>query len=264
MISKAGSAPHLAAVPLDATLGDSAYKRRMSALEREMRAMQLGIMRAHIRSVVVLEGWDAAGKGGAIRRLTAVLDPRACKVWPIGAPDSSELGHHFLHRFWQRLPQPGTIAVFDRSWYGRVLVERVEGLIEPADWERAYGEIRSFERMLTDDGVRLVKLFLHVSAEEQLKRFRARFADPLKRWKLTAEDFRNRARRPEYEAAIDRMLAETSTANAPWTVVAAEDKKHARVATLEAVFSRLSVGLDLSPPPPDPTVAARLAAEEEG
>ncbi|MGE4218625.1 MAG: polyphosphate kinase 2 family protein [Alphaproteobacteria bacterium] len=257
--SKAG--PRLSGVDLDAALGKAAYKSRLDRLEGALRAMQLGVRRAGIRGVVVLEGWDAAGKGGAIRRLTADLDPRACKVWPIGAPDPAELGHHFLHRFWQRLPQPGTIAIFDRSWYGRVLVERVESLIPAADWERAYGEIRSFERMLTDDGVRLVKLFLHVSPEEQLKRFRARFADPLKRWKLTEEDFRNRARRADYETAIDRMFAETSTVNAPWTPVPAEDKKFARIAVLETVSQTLSKGLDLSPPPPDPAVAARLAEE---
>ncbi len=256
--------PRLSAVDLDAALGKAAYKDGLNAVEHDLRTMQLGIMRAGIRGVVVFEGWDASGKGGAIRRLAGVLDPRACKVWPIGAPEPAELGHHFLQRFWERLPSPGAIAVFDRSWYGRVLVERVEQLISPADWERAYGEIRGFERMLTDDGVRLVKLFLHVSPEEQLKRFRARFRDPLKRWKLTEEDFRNRAKRPEYEVAIDRMLAETSTPNAPWTVVPAENKKFARVTPLQAVFDRFADGLDLSPPLPDPAVAARLAAEEEG
>ena len=248
----------LSAIPLDRSLSRSVYDRRLEDLQRDLRAMQLGIMRARSRSVVVFEGWDAAGKGGAIRHLTAVLDPRACKVWPIAAPAAAEKGHHFLHRFWQRLPEPGTIAVFDRSWYGRVLVERVEGLIPPEDWQRAYEEIRSFERMLIDDGVRLVKLFLHISAEEQLRRFQARFENPLKRWKLTEDDFRNRARRDDYVTAIDRMLDETSTASAPWQVVPAEDKKYARIAVLEAVFEGLSRGLDLTPPPPDARVAKRL------
>src|SRR3546814_723492 len=139
------------------------------------------------------------------------MDPRACRVWPIGAPTDREQGKHYLFRFWQRLPDPGTIAIFDRSWYGRVLVERVEGLAPEADWRRAYDEINAFERMLRDDGVRIAKIFLHITADEQLDRFKARLDNPFKRWKLSYEDFRNRRRWRDYEQAIEDMRSEEHT-----------------------------------------------------
>jgi polyphosphate kinase 2 (PPK2 family) len=213
------------------------------------------------RAVILFEGWDAAGKGGTIRRLTERLDPRACKVWPIAGPRDHEQGVHYLYRFWTRLPEAGTIAIFDRSWYGRVLVERVEKLTPAKDWRRAYREINEFERMLVDDGVRLVKLFLHLSPEEQLRRFAERLAEPYKRWKITVGDFRNHARRRDYERAIDDMLKRTSTKRAPWRVVPAEHKWYARVTALEIVAETLGERVPLAPPPLDAALksAARRA-----
>nr|MBF6618734.1 UDP-galactose-lipid carrier transferase [Patulibacter sp.] len=180
--------------------------------------------------LIVFEGWDAAGKGGAIRRLTAAIDPRHVRVAQFAAPTLSELRHHWLHRFWGPLPGRGGMAVYDRSWYGRVLVERVEDLTPEADWRRAYEEIREFERQLADDGTIIVKFWLQISDEEQLARFERRRTDPLKSWKLTAEDWRNREKRPAYEQAVEELVAETDTAHAPWDLIPAESKRWARVA----------------------------------
>jgi polyphosphate kinase 2 (PPK2 family) len=228
---------------------------RVHALALQMRRVVLAYVRLGIRGIVVFEGWDAAGKGGAIRRLTAELEPRHFKVWPIGPPTPAEQGRHYMFRFWLRLPERGSIAIFDRSWYGRVLVERVEKLTDKAAWSRGYDEINDFERMLADDGVRLVKIFLHVSAEEQRRRFEERIRDRYKRWKITAADIRNSARRKAYAAAIEDMIEKTSTNAAPWTVIAADDKHYARVAALERVTAALADGYPLEPPELDPEVA---------
>ena len=190
--------------------------------------------------MIVLEGWDAAGKGGVIRRMHWPLDPRGLKVWPISAPTPEELDHHYLYRFWTRLPKSGQLVIFDRSWYGRVLVERIEGYATKTEWQRAYAEINEFERMLGDDGVRLVKIFLHITPEEQLARFRARFNDPLKRWKLSVEDLRNRARWADYEVAIEEMFQRTSTVRRPWIVIPGNSKPYARLAAIDAIVKRLS------------------------
>ena len=203
--------------------------------------------------IVVFEGWDASGKGGAIKRLVAPLDPRHVRVAQFAAPTESEGRHHFLGRFWPALPGWGGMTVFDRSWYGRVLVERVEGFASEEEWRRAYGEIVAFERTLTDEGAILAKVWLHVSPEEQLERFEARAADPLKSWKLTDEDWRNREKRPQYEAAVEEMLAETDLPFAPWSLVAAESKRYARVRTLEIVIEAMEAGMrrwGQEPPPP--------------
>ncbi|MBM3487505.1 MAG: polyphosphate kinase [Alphaproteobacteria bacterium] len=234
--------------------------RRLHDLALLMRRVQLAHVRDGRRGIVVFEGWDAAGKGGAIKRITAELDPRHCKVWPIAKPTPEEQGRHYLYRFWQRLPERGSIAIFDRSWYGRVLVERVEGFATEREWSRAYAEINTFERMLIEDGVKVVKVFLHVSAAEQRRRFAERITDPYKRWKITAEDICNSTRRKDYVAAIEDMLAETTTEVAPWAVIAADDKHYARVEAAEVVSDALANGFDLSPPPIDPAVAK--AAEE--
>jgi polyphosphate kinase 2 (PPK2 family) len=193
--------------------------------------------------IVVFEGWDAAGKGGAIKRLVAPLDPRHVRVARFAAPTPDEKRHHFLHRFWPALPGWGGMAVFDRSWYGRVLVERVEGFAEEAQWRRAYDEISAFERTLADEGAIVVKLWLHISAEEQLKRFEARAEDPLKSWKLTDEDWRNREKRPQYEAAVEEMLEKTDRPDARWRVVSAESKRHARVAAMRLVIEEIEAGM---------------------
>ena len=206
------------------------------------------------RAAVVFEGMDAAGKGGTIRRIAWALDPRALKVWPTGAPNEIEARQHYLQRFWTRLPERGQIAIFDRSWYGRVLVERVDELIEPAEWKRAYREISEFERQLTDSGMRLVKFFLHVSKDEQLRRFEERYINPLKRWRLGMDDFRARAKWDEYVQAIEEMFDRTSTRNAPWHAIPSDDKEAARAAVLRTMVERLSSGLDLRMPAPDPEV----------
>lgn len=231
------------------------YQKALESLQEKAMHVQQTYWHSGRRAIIVFEGWDAAGKGGAIRRLTEKLDPRGAHVWPIGAPLPQEQGRHYLWRFWQRLPEPGTFAIFDRSWYGRVLVERLEGFAEEAEWRRAYEEINGFERMLTDDGVRIVKLFLHISDEEQKERFRERLHNPYKRWKLTAEDLRNRARRAEYETATDEMFARTSTTHAPWHAIPADAKWYARVEVLRRIVDQLSVGVDITPPPLDENLA---------
>jgi AMP-polyphosphate phosphotransferase len=202
---------------------------------------------------VIFEGWDASGKGGAIKRLVAPLDPRHVRVQQFAAPTYDEKRHHWLGRFWPALPGWGGMAVLDRSWYGRVLVERVEGFADKAAWKRAYEEIRDFERTLTEEGTVLVKFWLHVSSREQLKRFEARADDPLKSWKLTDEDWRNRDKRRAYLRAIEDMLEETDRKNAPWTLVEADSKRYARVKVIESVIAAAEDGMrrhGMKPPPP--------------
>lgn len=255
----------LADVDLSARLPSrDAADERLRAVQRRLRQAQGVIHHQGHRVVVVLEGWDTAGKGGIIRRLAAKLDPRGLRVHPIGAPRPGEADPHYLRRFWLRLPQPGEIAVFDRSWYGRVLTERVDGLIDEATWCRAYDEINTFERMLTDDGVVVVKLFLHISAHEQRERLRARLQDPDKRWKLAHDDLRNLGQRSAFAAAVDAMLERTHSAHAPWTVIAAEDKPYARVRALETAEAGIAERIDLRAPDVDPALLdkARRALDE--
>ncbi len=211
----------------------------LAPLALRMLRIQQGIWHRKRRAVVVLEGFDAAGKGGAIRRLTEGLDPRSVSVWPIGPPLADEQGRHYLYRFWARLPPPGTIAVFDRSWYGRVLVERVEKLAPEAAWRRAYHEINQFEKMLVDDGVDVVKLFLAIDPDEQLRRLEARLRDPYKQWKLTENDLRARGRWGGYVQAADEMLTRTSKKRREWRLVPANDKPYARRAVLQMVTAAL-------------------------
>jgi polyphosphate kinase 2 (PPK2 family) len=201
----------------------------------------------------VFEGWDASGKGGAIKRLTAPLDPRHVRVSQFAAPTPDDKRHHFLGRFWPALPGWGGMTVFDRSWYGRVLVERVEGFAGEEEWKRAYGQIDDFERTLADEGAIVVKFWLHVSPEEQLKRFEARAGDPLKSWKLTDEDWRNRDKRPQYEAAVEEMLERTDQPHARWHVIAGESKRFARVEVVRLVNEEIERGMrrwGQEPPPP--------------
>ena len=193
---------------------------------------------------VVFEGWDASGKGGCIKRLVAPLDPRHVRVAQFAAPTYDEKRHHFLWRFWPALPGWGGMAVFDRSWYGRVLVERVERFATKEQWSRAYQEIREFEHTLTEEGMVLVKFWLHLSEEEQLRRFESREKDPLRRWKLTDEDWRNRRKRKAYEHAIEQMIEETDRPAAPWTLIEAENKRWARVRVLETVVTAIEAGLE--------------------
>jgi polyphosphate kinase 2 (PPK2 family) len=203
---------------------------------------------------VLFEGWDASGKGGAIKRLVAQIDPRHVRVVQFAAPTHDEKRHHFLWRFWPALPGWGGMAVFDRSWYGRVLVERVDGLATREQWLRAYDEINHFEETLAAEGMVLVKLWLHISQEEQLRRFKRREKDPLKTWKLTEEDWRNRDRRAEYEQAVEDMVARTDREpHARWQLIEADSKRYARVKVLETVIFEIERGMrrsGIEPPPP--------------
>jgi polyphosphate kinase 2 (PPK2 family) len=204
--------------------------------------------------LVLFEGWDASGKGGSIKRLVSPLDPRHVRVVQFAAPTHDEKRHHFLWRFWHGLPGWGGMAVFDRSWYGRVLVERVDGLASREQWLRAYDEINSFERTLGDEGTIIVKIWLHISEGEQLKRFEQRAGDPLKAWKLTGEDWDNRGKRAEYEQAVEDMFARTDQPRAPWRPIPAESKRYARVAVVRAVNEAIEAGMRAwgqeSPPAP--------------
>jgi AMP-polyphosphate phosphotransferase len=203
--------------------------------------------------IVVFEGWDASGKGGAIKRLVAPLDPRHVRVSQFAAPTADEKRHHFLGRFWPALPGWGGMTVFDRSWYGRVLVERVEEFATEEQWRRGYEEINAFEQTLANEGSIIVKFWLHTSPEEQLKRFEARAKHPLKSWKLTDEDWRNREKRPQYEAAVEEMLEKTDQSHAPWRVVAGESKRFARVEVVKLVNQEIERGMKRwgqDPPPP--------------
>jgi polyphosphate kinase 2 (PPK2 family) len=245
---------------------EKTYQRHLEAGQIAMLELQQNFRVTGRRGIVMFEGWDAGGKGGAIQRLTAKLDPRWLRVWAIGAPSADEQGRHYLYRFWEKLPPPGHIAVFDRSWYGRVLVERVERLIPRKAWQRAYQEINEFEQMLIDDGIRLVKIFLYVSAEEQLKRLADRIANPLKHWKIEADDIRNFHRRDDYLKAMDEMFEHTSTKTARWHVVPGEHKWFARVAAIETAVKMLGKGLKLGPAPVDPAVekaARKLLGKKE-
>jgi polyphosphate kinase 2 (PPK2 family) len=252
--------PHLSTIKHFPVVEFADYERRLSAMQETLQLVQQAYLGTSHRAVIVLEGWDTAGKGGVVRRLGWALDPRSFKVHATAAPSGREKSLHYLQRFWERLPQHGQIVVFDRSWYGRVLVERVEQFATPAEWQRAYEEINDFERMLLADGMRLVKLFLHITPEEQMRRFRNRLTDPLKRWKLSYEDFRNRRRWKDYQAAIEDMMEKTSTRRAPWHLIPANNKPFGRLAALRIIADRLSKGVALDPRTLDPQVAE--AAEQ--
>ena len=233
------------------------YERRLASLQGVLQLIQQAYLGSSERALIVLEGWDTAGKGGVVRRLGWALDPRSFKVHPVSAPDEHERAEHYLQRFWRHLPEKGQIVVFDRSWYGRVLVERVEGFATKAEWQRAYREINEFERVLTDSGVRLIKIFLHIASDEQVRRFQDRLINPLKRWKLSYEDFRNRARWSDYVVAIEDMLEETSTKLAPWYLIPANDKPFSRIAAFRILADRLGKGVSLKPRPIDPQLFKR-------
>jgi polyphosphate kinase 2 (PPK2 family) len=217
-------------------------QRRLLALRLQMGGL-IGSSELGPPLCVLFEGWDASGKGGSIRRLVSPLDPRHVRVMQFGPPDADERRHHFLHRFSPALPGWGGMAVLDRSWYGRVLVERVEGFANEPEWRRAYPQIVQWESGLATEGMVLVKFWLHISEDEQLRRFRGREKDPLKRWKLTGEDWRNLSHRADYEEAVDEMLTATDHEKAPWRVIAAESKHYARVKVLETVISTVEDAL---------------------
>lgn len=240
----------LETIDLSKQLDKQEYKTRRDPLRLQLAALQRRARELKIPVMIVFEGWDAAGKGTLINRLILPLDPRGFKVHPINQPTEEERYRPFLWRFWIKTPAKGRIAVFDRSWYGRVLVERVEGFATEAAWRRAYREINSFERQLRDFGTVIVKFWVHISREEQLKRFEERQDSGYKSWKLTDEDWRNRAKWPEYERAVRDMLLKTSTITAPWTVVEGNNKWWARVKALTTVVETLSRELDYKPRDP--------------
>ncbi len=246
--------PRLSKVDLSKTLDVPVYEKELAAVQQHLRTIQQAYLKLGHSAAIVFEGWDAAGKGGTIRCMSAVLDPRGFKVWPISAPRPYYLQRHYLARFFERLPPHGAISVFDRSWYGRVLVERIENFASEREWKRAYREINDFERALTDHGTRVIKIFLHISPAEQLRRFQDRLRNPQKRWKLSFEDFRNRKKWADYEQATNDMFAKTSTDYAPWHAIPAENKKYARVAALKIIAKRLAAGIDLEPVMLDPKV----------
>lgn len=230
-------------VDLTRKLADKKYNRKLVRLQAKLHLLGYQVYLQKRPVVLVFEGWDAAGKGGAIQRITETIDPRSYTVHSISAPSGEDRMHHYLYRFWRRLPERGAIAIFDRSWYGRVLVERIEGFAHTAEWQRAYAEINEFERQLIEFGAIVCKFWLHISPEEQLRRFEERQNVPYKTWKLTEEDWRNREKWGAYEQATDEMLLRTSTPAAPWTIIEAEDKRFARIKVLRTVVKRLEADL---------------------
>ena len=249
----------LDALDLSLTLDRTEEAERLAAANRRLLTLRLhlggklGDDRLGPPLCVVFEGADASGKGGAIKRLVQPMDPRHVRVSQFAAPTHDEKRHHFLWRFFPVLPGWGGMAVLDRSWYGRVLVERVEGFASVEQWSRAYDEIVEFERMLAREGMIIIKFWLHISPEEQLKRFKAREKDPLKQWKLTDEDWRNREKRPQYEEAVEEMLERTDRPCARWRVIPAESKRFARVETMRVVNEEIERGMERvgqEPPPP--------------
>ncbi len=234
-----------------------AYQSRLEAAQFALLSLQQHFRAEGHRGVVVFEGLDAAGKGGVIKRFAEKLDPRGLRVHAIGAPNAAELREHYLSRFWRRLPEPGELAIFDRSWYGRVLVERAEKFTPAARWQQAYGEIFNFERMLNDDGVRIIKVFLSITKDEQRSRFLERLEGEFKHWKLTEADLETRKHWKAYQEAIEVMLSRTHAPYAPWMLIDADHKWYARVTALEACVAHLAGGDSLEPAKPDPDFIAR-------
>ena len=250
--ARAGAAPQLPVAPhtpspnllgtidLGAKLSRPEYKQQRDALQARLRGLSVRAREQGVASVIAFEGRDAAGKGGVIRRLSGAMDVDDYRIVPIGVPTDEELRHHYLWRFWRQLPRDGRMVIFDRSWYGRVLVERVEGLVDEATVRRAYAEINDFEEQLVEEGVLLLKFWLHIDDDEQARRFEAREQTPYKKYKITDEDYRNRAHWGEYERAVNEMMARTSTELAPWRLVPANNKGYARVDVLRTVCDGLA------------------------
>ena len=237
-------------VDLSKRLDREEYRHRKLECQLKLRELAFRLYQDKRSMVVIVEGWDAAGKGGSIRRATEKMDPRGYEVYSIAAPEGEDRTHHYLWRFWRRLKAPDDkqIVIFDRSWYGRVLVERVEGFAQEEEWKRAFREINHFERQLTNHGIILVKLWFEISPDEQLRRFESRRATPHKRWKLTEEDWRNRSKRHLYEEALVDLLRKTSTLNAPWTIIEGNDKYWERIKTMETLIAALEASLGASEP----------------
>jgi polyphosphate kinase 2 (PPK2 family) len=230
----------LSDLDLGVKLSEKAYWKQLAVLQLRLRELHHRMYEKQVSALAVFEGWDAAGKGGAIKRITETLEPRGYTVSSFSAPRGEEKTHHYLWRFWRALPRDGHLGIFDRSYYGRVLVERVEGFCAEAEWRRAYREISEFEEHQASAGMVIVKFWLHLSKEEQLRRFRGRERDPFRSYKLTPEDWRNRARWSVYNEAVEDMIERTSAAHAPWTLVEADDKFHARVKCVETLIDAIA------------------------
>ncbi len=226
-------------VDLSLAIDRDKYEKEIPDLQLKLLLLQQQVRKTETPVIIMYEGWDASGKGGSILRITEKLDPRGYHVWSICAPNEVERQYHYLWRFWTHIPARGQIAIFDRSWYGRVLVERVEKFAKKEAWKRAYRELRDFERMLVDDGTVLIKFWLHISKDEQMKRFKEREDDPFKTWKIGPEDWRNREKWDDYVEAAEEMFAETSTPDSPWHIIAANNKHYARIETVRTVIKRL-------------------------
>ncbi|WP_167956711.1 phosphate--AMP phosphotransferase [Anaerosporobacter faecicola] len=231
--------PVLAGIDLTKKLSKEEYKCRIKQLECKLSLLHNEMRSKKVPVILAFEGWDAAGKGGAIKRVTKYLDPRGYKVIPISAPNDVEKAHHYLWRFYQTFPKEGHMAIYDRTWYGRVLVERVEGFCTKAEWKRAYHEINEMEEHLRNFGAEIIKFWMHIDKDEQEKRFLDRQQNPAKSWKITEEDWRNRERWDDYVEAVDEMLVKTSTTYAPWTVIEGNSKRYARVKVLETIIHAL-------------------------
>ncbi len=232
-------APRVAEIRHDLVLSREDYRKQLKREQKRFNALEMRMYQERVPLMLVYEGWDAAGKGGSIKRVAQAIDARAYTIFPSPAPTKPELLHPFLWRYWTRLPKAGHVGIYDRSWYGRVLVERVEGFASPREWSRAYDEINEFERDMVSWGALLLKFWVNVSPEEQLRRFQERQNDPMKQWKITEEDWRNRDKYPQYEAAIDDMFRLTSTPFAPWRILESDDKLHARVKALKIINEAL-------------------------
>jgi AMP-polyphosphate phosphotransferase len=239
----AGAATVLSRLDMSKRLEKPAFDRELLRWQGELNRLQRRAARAAMSTVLVFEGADAAGKGGAIRRVTGALDAREFQVNPIAAPSDEERAHHYLWRFWRHIPRAGRVTIFDRSWYGRVLVERVEGFAAPGEWMRAYAEINQFEDQLIDHGIVVIKYWIHVTKDEQLRRFKARRESAFKSWKITDEDWRNRTKWDAYDQAVNEMVERTSTQDAPWTLVEGNDKYYARIKVLQTACERLRLAL---------------------
>ena len=231
--------PKLSEVDLSPAIEEEEYKKELKKLQKRLSELHNVIYRKKIPVILCYEGWDATGKGSNIRRVAYPLDPRGFDVHPIASPEPHELNRQYLWRFWTRLPRTGHICIFDRTWYGRVMVERLEGFCSEKDWKRAYNEINEFERQLTDWGAVLLKFWIHIDQDTQLARFNERQNTPEKQWKITEEDWRNREKWPQYETAVDEMLQKTSTENAPWFIIESNDKHYARIKALRIIVEAL-------------------------
>lgn len=233
------SMPKLAEISLDKTLTETEYREQLKACQNRLRELHNELYRKKIPVIIAYEGWDAAGKGGNIKRIAAALDPRGYEVHPIASPEPHEKARHYLWRFWNRLPKDGHIAIFDRTWYGRVMVERLEGFCSENDWQRAYNEINEFEKELSDWGAVVIKFWVQIDKDTQLERFTLRQNTPEKQWKITDEDWRNREKWDLYEDAVNEMLQKTSTSFAPWYVLESNDKKYARIKALKIMIKEI-------------------------